>query len=294
MLERLGGVADTATLLRFTSRARLRVALRRGQVVRDNRGRYSLPGVDEALRAANRLSAVLVEDSAAQYYGWEMKHRPPTPCLAVPRHRNLSPGRRQGLRIRFADLESDEVNGMATSPGRTVTHCSARMPFDEALAIADSALRHGDVTRSGLIRHAETMPNRYRSRCLKVAFAASGKAANPFESVLRAIARDVPALDVEPQVWINDVGRPDLVDESLGLVVEADSFEFHGRRSALKRDCERYNAFVVAGWLVIRFAWEHVMFEPAYVRKVLEAAVALLVRRPVGLAFDGQNDRRTA
>jgi hypothetical protein len=59
-------------------------------------------------------------------------------------------------------------------------------------------------------------------------------------------------------------------------VVEADSFEFHGHRRALTRDCERYNAFVLGGHLVVRFAWEHVMVEPAYVERVLVEVTGLL------------------
>jgi len=223
-----------------------------------------------------------------------MKHRPPSPCVAVPRNRNVLPERRRGVRVRYVDVLPEDVNRVATSPGRTVTDCSARMAFDNALSIADSALRHRDVTRNDLVRRAEVMPSRYRNRCLRVALAASEKAANPYESVLRAIALDVPGLHVEPQVWVDGVGRPDLLDRALRLILEADSFEFHGRRRALKRDCERYNAFVVAGWLVLRFSWEHVMFEPDYVRRVLAAMVELLTSRPVGRALDGQPKRRSA
>ena len=58
------------------------------------------------------------------------------------------------------------------------------------------------------------------------------------------------------------LGRPDLVDEHLRIVVEADSFEWHGERAALRADARRYNAFVVNGWLVLRFCWEDVMFHP--------------------------------
>jgi len=284
-LERLGGVGDAAALLRLTSRARLRLVVRGGAVVKDGRGRYSLPGVEAAIRAANRLSGVLAEDSAAQYYGWPMKHPPPSPCLAVPRNRNVADHRRRGLRVRFVNIATEDANTLATCPGRTVTDCSARMPFDEALSIADSALRARDVTRSELIRRAEAMPDRYRTRCLRVARTASEKAANPFESVLRAIAVEVVGLAALPQVWVDDIGRPDLVDVKLRLVVEADSFEFHGRRRALTKDCERYNAFVIGGWLVIRFSWEHVMFEPDYVRQVLTSMVALLSGQPSGQPF---------
>ncbi len=255
-LQRLGGVADTGTLLTLTSRSRLQRARLSGDVVRDQRGRYSLPGVDEALRRANALTAVLVEDSAAQYHGWEMKHRPPSPCLAVPRTRKVAPERRRGVRVRWIDLPAEDVSRAATVPGETVVRCAARMPFDEALAIADSALRHLDVGVAELTRRAEAMPERHRARCLRVVAAADGRAANPFESVLRAIALDVAGLSVEPQVPIERIGRPDLVD----------------------------------GWTVVRFSWEHVMFEPDYVRRVLVA----LVHPAVGHALDDLDVRRPA
>ena len=96
--------------------------------------------------------------------------------------------------------------------------------------------------------------------------------------MLRAISLDVAGLSVVPQVTIRERGltaRPDLVDEGLRIVLEADSFEWHGGRSALTRDARRYNLLVVNGWLVLRFAWEQVMHEPGYVREVLVAAVAL-------------------
>ena len=90
----------------------------------------------------------------------------------------------------------------------------------------------------------------------------------PFESVLRAIALDVPGLDLRPQVAVSEAGwtgRPDLVDRERRIVVEAESFESQGRRAALRHDCERYTALVLLGWRVVRFAWEHVMFAPEYV-----------------------------
>lgn len=74
-----------------------------------------------------------------------------------------------------------------------------------------------------------------------VAALGNGAAANPFESVLRAIALAVPGLQVRAQVKIFEpefLGRPDLVDETL------------------------------------RFTWEDAMFQPHAVRVVLMAAVA--------------------
>ena len=106
---------------------------------------------------------------------------------------------------------------------------------------------------------------------------ADGRAANPFESSLRAVCLQVDGLDVVPQVAIHDphwLGRPDLVDRRLKIVLEADSFEWHGNRADLDRDARRYNALVAAGWVVLRFSWEEVMFHPARVRATIEAVVA--------------------
>lgn len=112
---------------------------------------------------------------------------------------------------------------------------------------------------------------------------ARAEAANPFESCLRAIANQVPGLEVVPQVLITSVTpwcRPDLVDVRLHMILEADSFTWHGDRQALARDAKRYNLLVADGWLVLRFTWEDVMFDPDYVRSVLEAAVARVAGRP--------------
>ena len=97
VLERLGGVATTAELRRFCSRGKLRIAVARGRVLRDTQGRYSLPGTDEALRAANRLSGLLCLDSAAVYHGWKVKHRPSRPAVVVPRNRKVTEDRREGV-----------------------------------------------------------------------------------------------------------------------------------------------------------------------------------------------------
>jgi very-short-patch-repair endonuclease len=152
-----------------------------------------------------------------------------------------------------------------------------RLDWADALAVADSALREG-FGRQALedVAHRARGPGAPQAR--RVAALASGRAANPFESALRAIAVDVAGLQVRPQVRITDGAfpvRPDLVDESLRLVLEADSFGWHGQRSALAADTRRYNMLVVAGWTVLRFCYEDVLFDPTSVGHTLTEAVAL-------------------
>lgn len=272
LLHQLGGVATRATLVRFAGRHDLDRAVATGDVIRLGRGRYGLPELDAALAVAVALNGVLCLTSAALYHGWEVKHVTPTPHVSVPKWRPVP--RASPARIHRANLRPDQLHGMATSKETTLEQCMRSLPFDEALAMADSALRHG-ITRAVLNGIADRANGPRSPQMRRLAVEASALAANPFESVLRAIALDVPGLAVQPQVWIGPEVRPDLVDERLRVLLEADSFKWHGGRSALVRDARRYNMLVVDGWLVLRFAWEDVMHDQRYVREVLVAATAL-------------------
>ena len=278
VLEQLGGVADAATLHRATSRRKLRTALHTGVVVRDARDRYALPTAADALRAAHRLSGVATHRSAAAHWGWEMKWQPKLATVTVPRKRKVPKARRRDVKVVWADLREDEVAGPEfTTRERTVVDCMRHLALDEALAIADSALRHRDVTKAQLLALTAGLSGKGSRQARRVAAEASVEAANPFESVLRALALDVPGLDVEPQVVLRLDGvtvRPDLLDRSLGVVLEAESFEWHGDRLALDRDCVRLNLLALDGWLILRFSWEAVMRRPWYVRQTLPAVVA--------------------
>lgn len=295
-LERLGGVARTADLRRLTSRAKLRRAARRGDVVRVARGRYALPTAQDGLQAAARLTAVLSHRSAAAYWGWELKTPPPVPELTVPRNRNVPFDKRLGVQVVWAALRPDEVvDGIVTSRERTVIDCIRTLPFDEALAVADSALRHRVITRAQLIWLAGKVRGKGAAQARRVARLASEKAANPFESALRAITYRVVAIVMEPQVWLELDGmrlRPDLLDRRRRLILEAESFEWHGKRLSLTRDCVRYNAFTLAGYVVLRFSWEQVMLEPAYVEACLRSFDA--GPEPVGRANGAVEGRKSA
>lgn len=278
LLVELGGVATRATIVRLTSRADLDRALLVGDVVRVARGRLALPQADEALRAAHALSGVLSHTSAAHYWGWELKTVPQRPHVTVPQKRRVSADRRRGVDLHRCDLHPDEVSGLVTTPETTLLQSLRLLPFDEGLAVADSALRSG-VPPSTLRRIAASARGPGAPRIRRACAEATGQAANPFESVLRAIALDIVGLHVRPQVRIAPRVRPDLVDEDLHVVLEADSFAWHGGRGALRRDAKRYNLMVLDGWIVLRFAWEDVMLDPDYVRDVLVAVVALAERQ---------------
>lgn len=274
-LVRLGGVADGRTLRRLVSQGRIRSEVRRGDIVRVAHRCYALPNADAGARAAARLAGVASHLSAAALHGWAVKNPPDQPTVVVPRNRRVDPSRRRGVRVLWRNVSEAELAAGVTTKVRTVIDCARDLPFDEALAVADSALRSGEVTQDELVEAALALSTTGRRAALRVAGAADGRAANPFESVLRAIALEA-GLIFEPQRVIDEAGfrcRPDLVDAERRIVVEADSYEFHASREALARDCRRYTALVVRGWRVVRFTWREVMFEPDYVRSTLVALV---------------------
>jgi hypothetical protein len=275
-MERQGGVATHGQLKAAAGRPALDEALRTGLVRRVARGRYVLADVVDGARVeAHRLSAVAGLRSAAASYGWSLKTSPERPEIVVPRGRKVLAADQASARIRWQRLESSEIDVWRTSPLRTVMDCATTLPFDEALAVADSALRSGQLSQADLLRAAERLPGRGRDAALEVAWFARERPANAFESVIRAVSLDVPGLRLVPQVRLHVGGRrirPDLVDRELRLVVEGDSHEFHTSERAIDADCWRYDELVLDDWLVIRVSWVQAMFDQEWVASVLHRA----------------------
>lgn len=202
-LRRLGGVAETADLLTLTTRRRLRTALDAGLVIHLSRGNYGLADVGWQRRTAAELTAALSHLSAAQHHGWAVKHPPEQAWVTVPRNRKVLRHVQARDVVVFADLDEYEVADGVTTPLRTVLDCARRLSFDEALTVADSALRSGKVSSDELVEGAARLRGRGAVQARRVAAYADGRAANPFESVLRAIVIESGTLDAEPQVPVS-------------------------------------------------------------------------------------------
>lgn len=277
-MERQGGISDTSRLRAVFSSREIRTALATEEIVRDARGRYSLPTSLEVRRAANRLGAVATGRSAAAWWGWKLKTQPSKPELAVPRGRRVAAADQSSCAIRWRTIDSRDIHhGLVTSPVRTVTDCSITLPFDEALTVADSALRAGNVTREQLMSAAEQVRRTGRLKAVRVARHADARSANPFESVLRSLSLDVPGLSLQPQLPVRVGSRtihPDLGDGELRIAVEADSYEFHTTPRQIDIDCERYTELALDGWLVCRFSWPQAMHRQDWVRTALARAAA--------------------
>ncbi|TWP38971.1 hypothetical protein [Leekyejoonella antrihumi] len=272
MAER-GGAATASELEAAAGRRGLAAAVRDGVIVRVAH-RYVTPSLVEHLQAAFALGGVVSHQSAVARYGWSAKHQPKKPSLTVRAGRHLSWIQQRGVAVSWRDLDPAEVIDGVTGPQRTVVDCALSLHLDEALAIADSALRCGDID-PGELRRATVSGRNCRS-ARRVLQLADSRAANPLESVLRAIAVDVVALHLEPQGGFRGdewFARVDLADQGLGLVLKAEGFEHHGTRKGFDRDCERYVNLLCAGVIVLRFTWTQVMYRPDWVRERIREMV---------------------
>jgi very-short-patch-repair endonuclease len=275
-LRRLGSIATAGELIKACGRKRVRRALAAERIVRVRHGRYALPGLEEARAEAARLGGFVAGLSAAAYWGWKVKDPASRPCVLLRRGLKRKAESYGDVEVRWGLVPADDLHeGVVTTRLRTVVDCLRWLPEDAALAVADSALRSRRITKDELVAAAEKVPRVCRTRVLRLAHLADKRSANPFESVLHWTASTVPGLDVEPQGDVDGIGHGDLVDRTLRLVLEAESWEFHTEKVAFRRDCRRYTAMVRAGWRVIRFAWEDVMNRQGHVREVLVDLVAL-------------------
>jgi len=93
------------------------------------------------------LSGALGLTSAAVAHGWKVRVPPDRPMVWVPRHRKVSAARREDVDLRWGMLNAAELEAGITAPVRTVVDCARLLPFDDALAVPDSALRSTTVTR---------------------------------------------------------------------------------------------------------------------------------------------------
>lgn len=280
LVAQAGGVASRAELAEISDRA-LREEVESGRLLRPSRGVYLVPGADQATICAARSGGAISHRSAALAHGWSIWRPPPQPELILDRRRRTTAQRRRGAIARYRSLlpgDLDWVGGArVTSPVRTVLDCARDLPLIESLPVADSALRAGAVRAHEISDAVHGLPARDRPRVLAVLRQASPLAANPFESALRAISVEAVGPIFAPQGEVVVAGarlHPDLVCADLGIVLEGDSATFHTTRRQILHDCWRYDELTLAGWLVLRFAWDQVVRSPEWVAATIQRAVA--------------------
>jgi len=275
MLAQLGGSATFAELSRLVPRRALAKAVRQGEVVRLTHGVYGHPQLAADLATAIAHAGVLSHTSAAFAWRLPLLTTPPKPHVTIPPNRNAKAG--PPAVIHWANLPATDRRRGRTSLERTVIDCARMLPFGEALAVADAALATGRLTAEELSAAALHSRGRGRSNAVDVAAAADARSESFLESMLRSLMVTAGIGGFEPQVHVITPGgqaRVDLGNRAVKVAVEAEGYEFHGTPAKFAEDCRRYDDLVSAGWLVLRFTYQQVLGDPAWVIATIRSALA--------------------
>ncbi|TCC36829.1 DUF559 domain-containing protein [Kribbella sindirgiensis] len=274
VLVRRGGWATASELARVVTRHAVAKALARGAIQRITQGTYALPGLPADMVAVLAYGGVLSHTSAAAASGLPLLVTPEKPHLILPPHRRPRPG--PPAVLHWANVSSPERRDRITSLPRTVVDCCRMLPFAEALAVADAALATTRLHSEELLAEVSAMRGPGCPNARLVAAAATPLAGSFLESILRALLIGAGVDGFEPQVLVSHDGfhaRVDLGHRPAKLALEAEGFEFHGSRRDFAADCYRYDELNAAGWLVLRFTYEQIIGDPAWVVATVRATL---------------------
>jgi hypothetical protein len=233
--------------------------------------------------------AVVSRRTAAVLWGFDLVAEPQQVEVDVPqqtRGRTL-----QGADVQRRDAASCRLSLPAgTAPLRvatalaTVVTCALVLPTDQAVAVADSALRCRRVSL-GELRVAR---DARRGQPGASALARAVRLVDPrCGSVLESMLRVLLARHGLPPPYSQHVlrrgdgsflGRVDFCWPDRRLVVEADGRRWHDPSDVRDADRRRSNDLEMHGWGLLRFTWADVVHDPDYVVETVRAA---LMRRGV-------------
>jgi very-short-patch-repair endonuclease len=259
-------------------------ALSRGRLYGVHRGVYSLvpPGArpPRALEWAAVLAcgpgAVLSHRTAARLHGLPVDG-PPGIELTLTRG---SRGRaRSGLCIhRTTTLHRQEVMRVARLPVTTIPRCvldlAAELEVEALSRLVDRALTR--TSRAKLSDAIDTHPHRAGAAVVRALLDPARPSADSWsaaEARLLALVRRAGLPLPESNVRLGD-HVPDLLWREQRLIVEFDSWSFHGGPRAFQRDRERHNALVAQGYHVIHVTWEQLTQQPEAVLVWIAGALA--------------------
>jgi very-short-patch-repair endonuclease len=223
--------------------------------------------------------AVLVGVAAAWW--WGLSDDPPeTVHAAVPTTRRVRS--RPGVAVERRDLalaDRSEHDGLAiTTRARTVVDAAGALGRTSGGALMDRALARRRVTLQSLrAAYRRGMGRRGSAAVAALLVLAAGGARSEAERRLHALLRSAGIVG-----WIADhrVVLPtwgpavvDLVFADRRLAIEVDGWAYHRDLAAFRRDPQRQNALVLAGWTVLRVTWHDVVGDPDSVLTTIRGAL---------------------
>jgi hypothetical protein len=265
--------------------------VRAGVVARVARAVYAAPSRpievphDPAALAAS-WRVVLSSTSAAAWWGIDLPEPPDALHVTAPRSRGRWRDAVPGVRLHRAHLRSGDVmlvrGTRVTSPMRTSLDIARQAPLSIAVAVVDSFMRAGLVTRAEFDAAARAAQGPGRRRIQLVALMVDEQSGSVLESLTRVLLCRHGLAPERTQFPLRHrrtgwVGFLDFAWPSVLAALECDGYEFHADRAAFQKDRRRWTALQRAGWNCAVVTWFDVTRDPAY---VVSVARELLARGP--------------
>ena len=199
-----------------------------------------------AAAALHRLEGVAPPSAIDVWTPRELK--PPNPLVCVHRGRVI---------------EKDDrfrVNGMGVmTPLRTLVDVAGKVAEERLEVALEDALRRRLTTPEAISERLGRLPRNFPGRGVLLGLLAGRGVEPPAESALEVrvirLLRDEGFPPPVRQRVIDDagnfVGRVDLVYPAQRLIIEVDSFRYHGGREPFEKDRQRMNALSALGWTVL-------------------------------------------
>lgn len=238
--------------------------------------RAALMSLGSTAMAGGRTAAVL--------WGFDLFVEPKAIEVVVPASRQSRAPKGVALRrARGAVAVDRSVLGgeplRVLTPALTVADCAFTRPLREAVVIADSALRTGQVSVEELERVTASLAHHPQGRRLRrVMDLVDPASGSVLESLCRLLLVE-HGMWPESQVTLADprgraIGRVDFLFRDQRLVVECDGRRWHDPEDARGRDRTRDNELERAAWRLVRVTWYDVVHRPEYVIQLVRDCLA--------------------
>lgn len=216
--------------------------------------------------------------------------------------RNRRAGARTGRHIvvHAGSLQLDEIavvdHILVTSADRAVADLARTVPFEEAVAVGDSALRCGLVTREQLAEQLRRARRRPGARAAARVFGlldGRSESVGESRSRLALAATGLPAPELQASVFSQEgrlVGRVDFLFPGLGVIGEFDGMikyqkQLRGTKSVeevVVAEKLREDQLRELGWMVVRWTWHDLAQPQRLAARIRAAAGAAAHTRRLG------------
>lgn len=259
-LQRAGGVLRSRELAeRGITAHELRKACSQGSVVRPARGWVALPDADAALVQAARCGMSVTCVSLAQRLGLWVRESHHLHLAAPSPHAHVHA---QGPTVHWGRaVRRREPFAVVDSIENALAYIAKCQPYEEALAIWESALQRELVTKSSL----ERLP--YAGTARKLLDASTPFSGSGLESIVLRRLRAL-RLHIVPQAWVNGRRVDFLIERRIILEIDG------ATHTGLQRDRDNYSDArdALSGYLVIRVSYRQVFEDWPEVQRLIMIA----------------------